>query len=628
MNLAARAFHAERDARRGLVPVPRVVEDAAAALARRHATDVQVKALRRRLSVWHADAMRPELEWRRKTARVAERDNLSELSADTTVRQWARRRACEAQVIAAGGADEWEAFCALQNYLLRWHVGETYIQGPKVPREGSMQPYIVRATCWRWWTRAARRMLARGIEAAQVDKGRVHRHAGLYVSDQNAERVKAQDKRNADALREMEVFCEETGQRANLAEVAEGSTSNPWVRFSEMMVRAKGLDALAKEGGWIGWFITWTLPSRWHARHWHDGAQNDTFYLDGDALLANKRAKKANSRLVKLWSLIRGRLSPKKNRPGVPFFGMRVSEPHHDGTPHWHLMLWLKREDSWPVLRMMKRLALHESPDERGARKRRFNVKRMREEKGSAAGYLMKYLVKNTTGAGLGSATDQAPDGEHVAVREAPISAQRARAWASVHGIRQWQTYGTPPVGIWRELRRVRAPLTIAEIPQAESSQLELFERARAAADASDYAAHVRALGGIAVGRAGCALALLKREDEEPNRYGEARPDRTVGVRLASSDVIAVVTRLHRWEIRWARESSKGSDSAPWTRGNNCNGPAAAPDRAADFDVVSELSKRARRIDPDVLPDWWARAINPAVPIEGRDDERREFRAG
>uniref|UniRef100_UPI0018F06EAB replication endonuclease n=1 Tax=Vibrio cholerae TaxID=666 RepID=UPI0018F06EAB len=41
------------------------------------------------------------------------------------------------------------------------------------------------------------------------------------------------------------------------------------------------------------------------------------------------------------WQLIRAKL----NRDEIRWFGVRVAEPHHDGTPHWHLLIWVRKED-------------------------------------------------------------------------------------------------------------------------------------------------------------------------------------------------------------------------------------------------------------------------------------------
>jgi hypothetical protein len=207
--------------------------------------------------------------------------------------------------------------------------------------------------------------------------------------------------------------------------------------------------------------------------------------------------------------------------------------------------------------------ALQESPNERGAHKRRFVAKAIDPKKGSATGYLAKYISKNINGAHLESGI----------YGDCPIeTAERIDTWASVNKIRQFQQIGGPSVTTWRELRRLRT---------AESG---LVEEARLAADASDWAAFVEIMGGPFCGRnQPVKLAMWHEFDKETgevfdpvlNKYGEPAPAKIYGVICQG---VITLTRLYRWVIERIcspREqifSVSGATAPPWSTVNNCTG--------------------------------------------------------
>ena len=66
------------------------------------------------------------------------------------------------------------------------------------------------------------------------------------------------------------------------------------------------------------------------------------------------------------------------------FFGFRGVEPHHDGTPHWHLLMYVKPEHKDDVIHLFRKKALELDGDEFGAKKYRFKVEEIDPTKGSA----------------------------------------------------------------------------------------------------------------------------------------------------------------------------------------------------------------------------------------------------
>lgn len=112
-----------------------------------------------------------------------------------------------------------------------------------------------------------------------------------------------------------------------------GSVSNPKIARHELMVRMRGFEDMANEMGLVGMFYTLTAPSRYHTTHVHSGKRNDKY--------CNASPRKTQKYLCNVWSRVRA----KWGREGIRTFGFRVAEPHHDGTPHWHLLLFLLPEE-------------------------------------------------------------------------------------------------------------------------------------------------------------------------------------------------------------------------------------------------------------------------------------------
>lgn len=486
------------------------------------------------------DRVRGEILVRRQQrmeAVVSRRDNLGEHSSDHAVRAWAQRRAGEAAATVGRHVGLQEQFGAALEFTARWGIEPPPL--PVLPTDQELAIAIARMTCSRWWRRKARRKLTLDIEQRAIAAGKVHAHAGVYVSDANIGRGRAQDQRNAQLLLNL-VAENELGQQFSLADLVEKSLANPHIRLCELMVRIKGMEAVADALGYVGLFLTWTLPSRYHARLSGTGKENPNWTAD-------KLTPRAGQlRLRELWAWARAALAKLQAR----YFGVRVAEPHHDGTPHWHLLMFVKPQQREEVARVLRGYAMLEAPDEDGADKHRFKVELIDKSKGGATHYVAKYISKMTTGAGLGKTRERGADGVQREVADAGKGASRARRWASVHGIRQFQAFGVPPIGIWRELRRLEGPppTTWPNGLPVHPVAWSRLENARKAADEGDYGRHLRAIGGPALPRAQQPLMVMRRIHGDLNAYGELRTPQTEGVceRIQFVNVRPVKERVYR----------------------------------------------------------------------------------
>ncbi|CAK8738300.1 hypothetical protein SODG_001999 [Sodalis praecaptivus] len=225
--------------------------------------------------------------------------------------------------------------------------------------------------------------------------------------------------------------------------------------------------------------------------------------------------------------------------PEAALFGLRVAEPHHDGTPHSHLLVFARPEDLPRILDILRDYAMAADCEELRsavAANARFDAKAIDPEKGSATGYVAKYISKNIDGYALDGETD---DESGRPIKE---SAQRATAWASRWGIRQFQFIGCTPVTVWRELRRLN------DSEAAHGLSVE-FAACHDAANAPDWAGYVNAQGGPLVKRDDLAVRTWYQPAEVLNQYGEEM----LSIRGLFDTVVGgdspILTRLKQWKI-------------------------------------------------------------------------------
>ncbi|WP_120008427.1 replication endonuclease [Teichococcus vastitatis] len=319
----------------------------------------------------------------------------------------------------------------------------------------------------------------------------------------------------------------ESGDEVPLAEVQACSRKS---RRAQMYAVVKGMEHHGDEHDMQAFFITLTLPGDYHpftaGARAMDGSYPHARANDDWNPALGPRAQW--TQLQKRWEWIRARLA--KYEPLREYFGIAVPEPHKDGTPHLHAMVWLPKYIEHKERRLGTAMVLRGilrdlAPD----RQARLEIVRKRPDRrrtdgtmkryASPASYVMKYVLKSL-------------DDEETmsAGRE---GAERHRAWASSRGIRRMRLVGVHgSLRIWQRLwtspddellprraamaraamRRCEAYGAAAKTTEADSPEREVARRDQAAAAAQA----LRLIGGLPRGDGRLRLGY----EETTTEYG------------------------------------------------------------------------------------------------------------
>ncbi|EKK9576860.1 replication endonuclease [Salmonella enterica] len=439
--------------------------------------------------------------------------------------------------------------------------------------EDEIAPAVMRMFNEVWWRGRLRRIASAWREHLQIAVGNVSKKKHAYASKSCVTDWREQKRRTREFLKGLELE-DEDGNRISLIEKYDGSVANPAIRRCELMTRIRGFENICNELGYVGEFYTLTAPSKYHATtkagyrnsKWNGTSPSDT-----------------QSYLTGLWARIRAKL----HREEIRIFGIRVAEPHHDGTPHWHMLMFMLPEDVERVRLIIRDYAWEEDRHELRsdkAKKARFHAEAIDPEKGSATGYVAKYISKNIDGYALDGEIDD-ESGELLKETAPAVS-----AWAARWHIRQFQFIGGAPVTVYRELRR------LADTETAHGLSVE-FAAVHDAADAGDWAGYVNAQGGPFVRRDDLQVRTLYEPRAEFNQYGEE----TVCIRGVYDSAVGagtpILTRLTQWKIVPKRAVDlavdvKGAPAPSRSSVNNCTGSESDP---PELDLSKPLSRRERR---------------------------------
>ncbi|EGB9207093.1 replication endonuclease [Salmonella enterica] len=412
----------------------------------------------------------------------------------------------------------------------------------------------------RFWSRHFRTFTRRWREHLYIVVGDVRRQRSVICSPQWVQHWLASRKRGREIMAETDLEDEETGETLPLLSAVDASVSNNEKRRAEMLTRVKGLEELAaldhmsQDSDYVALFFTWTAPQQYHAwletgrrnRKWNGASPRET--------------QRYFTRTFKNFSTA-------LTRRAIHIFGMHVTESHHDGTPHWHGILFVRREQEATLRDVFEGYANAENcsahrpgkPPEQS----QLMIKPVDKRMGSLTAYITKHICRNLEGCAPGGRDKETG-------RPWTELARHSAAWASLWGIKQFQFTGGPPVSVWRELRK------LSDQKQADSVS-PAFGELHHAARAGDWAEYTRLQGGLPAARKNLTMRTWYQAASEPDECGQYTAI-IKGVYLPGTGKAPVATRTRKWKVKTPRQNVKPGFMknrrkpalTPWTRINNC----------------------------------------------------------
>ncbi|EIN0760153.1 replication endonuclease [Escherichia coli] len=428
---------------------------------------------------------------------------------------------------------------------------------------------VMRLSCATWWNSQLRHLRDIWREELLRAAGLVSRKTSVYISHEALLDWREKRQRTRDFLKAWDIENEE-GERFSLEDIYWAGLSNPRNRRNEMMTCARGMEQVAEARGDVAFFVTVTAPSRFHSVN-DDGSLNPKY--------CGATVRDASDYLVyRFFAAVRRAI----DKAGLGWYGVRTVEPHHDGTPHWHMLVFTSQENEARITEIMRNAAIREDRAELGDDiSPRFKCKKIDPAKGTPTSYIATYIGKNldaSTFMGNDPKTGK-PYVDKESGKTMAETVENAIGWAGLHRIHQFQFFGIPPRQVWRELRRLAGQM--ARNPAApQRLDHDDIDAILAAADVGCFATYITRQGGVLIPRNTYLVRTAYETAEEANNYGEF-PQRIYGVRAPSlGERYTICTHPDTWKlVRRKPENEDRTDegfdvecgfAAPWTRGNNC----------------------------------------------------------
>ncbi|MEF9257936.1 replication endonuclease, partial [Escherichia coli] len=468
---------------------------------------------------------------------------------------------------------------------------------------------VMRLSCATWWNSQLRHLRDIWREELLRAAGLVSRKTSVYISHEALLDWREKRQRTRDFLKAWDIENEE-GERFSLEDIYWAGLSNPRNRRNEMMTCARGMEQVAEARGDVAFFVTVTAPSRFHSVN-DDGSLNPKY--------CGATVRDASDYLVyRFFAAVRRAI----DKAGLGWYGVRTVEPHHDGTPHWHMLVFTSQENEARITEIMRNAAIREDRAELGDDiSPRFKCEKIDPAKGTPTSYIATYIGKNLDASAF-MGNDPKTGKPYVDKESGKTMAEtveNAIGWAGLHRIHQFQFFGIPPRQVWRELRSLAGQM--ARNPTApQRLDHDDIDAILAAADVGCFATYITRQGGVLIPRNTYLVRTAYETAEEANDYGEF-PQRIYGVRAPLlGERYTICTHPDTWKlVRRKPENEDRTDegfdvecgfAAPWTRGNNCPHDEKT-DTGEGKTPPPETRKEQKLVVPGGDLGEWLRSLTP-----------------
>lgn len=416
---------------------------------------------------------------------------------------------------------------------------------------------LARMRCADWWYRKMWQMRCEWREEQLRAVCLVNKKASPYVSYEAVIHKREQRRKSLEYFRSHELVNEQ-GDALDMEDVVNASSSNPAHRRNEMMACVKGLELIAEMRGDCAVFYTITCPSRFHATL-NNGRPNPKW--------TGATVRQSSDYLVDTFAAFRKAM----HKSGMRWYGVRVAEPHHDGTVHWHLLCFMRKKERRAITALLRKFAIREDREELGSNTGpRFKSELINPRKGTPTSYIAKYISKNIDGRGLANEISKETG------RSLRDNAEHVSAWASLHRVQQFRFFGIPGRQAYRELRLLAGQAARQQADKKAGAPVldnPRLDAVLAAADVGCFATYIMKQGGVLVPRKHHLVRTAYELNDEPSTYGDH------GIRIYGiwSPIVEgrICTHAMKWKmVRKAVDVQEATADqgacAPWTRGNNC----------------------------------------------------------